>query len=171
MFLALQCITYVWTDYFLVDSKLLPNTQNVKYHTITISFSFTVHLEDNTAKHERRRLNPTLSTDPLFCSTLKTDIKAFYENNESPDVSPLLLQDTLRAFLRGHIISNEAFRNKVNKERLKHLEQQMKSWIKTMLKNPSRESHRMILLLKYEYNKILTYKSTKSFSCVNKNIF
>lgn len=107
-------------------------------------------------------VNPTLLADPTFCATLETHIKNFYDINDGPDVPPVLLWDTLKVFLRWHIISNEAFRNKMNKVKLQNLEQQIEHFEKENAQNPSKELYRKILLLKYEYNKILT-KMSKSF--------
>ncbi len=92
---------------------------NVKY-SIAISnhaaLCFTVNLKDITTKHHRWWLNPILLQDPIFCTDLENQINIFYETNQSPEISPSLLWDTLKATLRGYICV-EVFKNKANKKK------------------------------------------------------
>ena len=69
-------------------------------------------------------------------------------------MSYALLWDTLKAVLRGHIISAEAFKNKTNKNKLAELEHQIGIFKKKNMLNQSRYLYQKILLLKYEYTRL-----------------
>ncbi len=51
------------------------------------------------------KFKPWLIHDPNFESFLKEQVKLFLMDNKTPDVSPNLLWDTAKAYIRGLIIS------------------------------------------------------------------
>lgn len=51
------------------------------------------------------KLKPWLIRDPIFESFLKEQVKLFLMYNKTPDVSPNLLWDNAKAYIRGLIIS------------------------------------------------------------------
>lgn len=51
------------------------------------------------------KFNSHLFNDPAIVSKLKEDIKEFLEVNDTGEVSPTILWDTLKAVMRGKVIS------------------------------------------------------------------
>ena len=108
--------SYSRIDYFFIDSRLLPSIKNVEYTAIVESDHAPVILEvDFILNYHNKpnwRLDPLLLSDKTFCQYISKGIDDFLLTNQSDSVSPSLLWETLKAVLRGHIISFSARRNK-----------------------------------------------------------
>lgn len=167
--------SYSRIDYFLVDAKLIPSTLNAKYHSIVISdhspLTFSVCLDHVDKPHASWKLNSHLLTENKFCEYLKDQISLYFEMNDNPDTSPSILWEAFKAYIRGCIISFEASRRKVNKTKLKELEDQIKLLDIENAHSPSIILHRKIATLKYEYNKIISAKLSKAFLYTRQKYF
>lgn len=51
-----------------------------------------------TSLHSVWRMDPRLVNDPNFYNNMLTQLEIFFENNDTPEVSPGLLWETLKAF-------------------------------------------------------------------------
>lgn len=61
-------------------------------------------MPEKTSNVYRWRLNPTLLQKPDFCKFIRGQIELFCDTN-CPSPNSFILWDTLKAFLRGQIIS------------------------------------------------------------------
>ena len=166
---------YTRIDYLLVDAKLLPHIHNPKYHNILISdhSPVTFILNVNGLKPSRPlwRMNPQLINDPTFCVYTRAQLKMFFETNDTPETSPCLLWETLKAFLRGCIISFMGARNKKNRAKLMELEKQIHDLDKENARHPSMDIYKQILELRIQYNQITSAKISKSFLFLKQRYF
>lgn len=166
---------YTRIDYFLVDNKLISNVMNSKIHDILISDHAPVTLElvfsNLTSSRPVWRMDSRLVNDPKFEEYMRTQLEIFFENNDTPEVSSGLLWETLKAFIRGCVISYQGSKNKLYKAKLLDLGKQIHLLDNQNAQNPSLESHKKILQLRYEYNKIVSDKLSKSFIFIKQKYF
>ena len=159
--------TYSRIDYFLVDSKLLPFTYDAKYHNIIISdhapLTFKIKLKDIVNKTNIWRFNTQILKDKDCCNYVEKQIKLFFETNDKPETSPLLLWDTFKAFMRGAIISAQAHFNKENRKMEQKLEKEIKQLDSENIIHPSKELSNKIAILKYRLNKIYSDQVIKLY--------
>lgn len=97
-------------DYFFIDKTLLPFLSKAQYSAIVISdhapHILGLCLPSSSPRHQGGwRLNSSLLADSDFCNHVSTNINVFLEMNRSEQVSPSLLWETLKAYIRGCIIS------------------------------------------------------------------
>ena len=167
--------SYSRIDYFFIDAKLMPYAVNTKYHNILISdhspVTCTVNIQNMTKPQTNWRLNPLLLTKKEFCDYLEGQISLYFDTNDHSETTPSTLWEAFKAFLRGSIISFEAFRRKKNKARLLELDNQINFLDKENAQTPSSDLHKKISALKYEYNKILLAKISKAFLYTKQKYF
>lgn len=117
--------SYSRIDYFLLDKRLLPLLRSSEYESIVISDHSPVIMElyfpDNEPPQRTWRLNPRLLSDEDFVNFLSAQIDFFLETNQSPDTSHSNLWETMKAYLRGQIISYNASMNRRRSARLNEL--------------------------------------------------
>lgn len=96
-------------DYFFSPKTLLQNVIDCNIGNIVISDHAPVFLRLGLSSQifypVSWKLKPWLVRDPIFESFLKEQVKLFLMDNKTPDVSPNLLWDTAKAYIRGLIIS------------------------------------------------------------------
>lgn len=111
--------TFSRIDYFFVDGSLFPKVTNTKYLPIVISdhtpLVLDIVLNSHRLDRPPWRLNSLLLSDPSFCELISSSIDTFLRINKTPNTSYSLLWDTLRAYLRGYIISYASHQNKIRK--------------------------------------------------------
>ena len=108
--------SYSRIDLFLLDSKLLPNMLDTKYHNIVISdhAPVSVKLDFNQQKQQMTwRLRPYLMNDVDFCKYLSGKFNDFLATNDTSDTSDSNLWEAFKAVMRSHIISYEASLKKI----------------------------------------------------------
>ncbi len=81
-----------------------------------------LHFELKHKSFRSWRLDPLLRSDTAFCKHISDAIDFFLETNRSEDTSPTLLWETLKAFIRGKIISYTAHTNRCHRAWHKELE-------------------------------------------------
>lgn len=72
------------------------------------------------------KLNSHILNDPAIVSKIKEDIKEFLEINDTGDVSPTILWDTLKAVMRGKLISITSHLKRTKEQRLTDLQISLK---------------------------------------------
>lgn len=103
------------------------------------------------------RFNPQILTEPSCCDYLKLQMKIFFETNETPGISATLLWETFKAFIRGCIISYQAFQNKKNRTEQLELEKIKQLDLENAI-DPTTAKHNKIAALKFKLNQILSAK-------------
>ena len=98
------------------------------------------------------RLNTSLSNDPEFCAFLSKQISIFISTNGKGDLNDSILWESMKAVLRGRIMSYEAAERKRSKIRLSEREEELTSFETTYIKTTTVLNK--IISLKYEYNTI-----------------
>lgn len=159
--------SYSRIDFFLLDSRLLPNVIDSKYHNIVISdhapatvvFDF-----DQPRRDSSWRLRPHLLNDADFCKYLSGKLEEFLVNNDTLDTTDSILWETFKVVMRGHVISYEAAQKKIRNSRLKTIDDKL-SQLETIYKQSNNnQTLQEILNLKYEYNTILTKQVSDQLS-------
>lgn len=167
--------SYSRIDYFLIDARLIPSTTDAKYHTTAISdhspLTFTLFLEVMEPTCKSWRLNPQLLTEKEFCDYLKSQIKLYFDINDTSDTTPGILWEAFKAYLRGCIISFESARKKKNTAQIKELEKHIQQLDRENSLTPSPDLHRKITNLKYQLNQILSKNITTAFLFTKQKYF
>lgn len=108
-------------DYFLVDNRILPSVSSCSYEPIVISdhAPVTVNIHFGGHAHSRTpwRFNTRLLSDDNFVGMISAQIDMFLSINKTPDISASLLWETLKAYIRGQIISYVNHENKQRREK------------------------------------------------------
>lgn len=117
---------YSRIDFFFIDKTLLPLVRSTDYTAIVISDHAPHRLElclpSGSHRHQGSwKLNTSLLANAEFCDYVSSDINFFLETNRSEHVSPSLLWETLKAFIRGRIISFSAHLSKSRRLRQQQL--------------------------------------------------
>ncbi len=101
--------SYSRIDYFLLDSKLISSVTDVAYHPILISdhapVSLCLQVANATRGRPGWRLYASMFQDRAFCELIKEKIIFFINSNDKGDVNDLILWESFKAVIRGHIIS------------------------------------------------------------------
>ena len=114
-------------DYYFIDAKLIPKVLNVNYHPIVISDHAPLSLDIQFSSQPRYstpwRLNTLLLSDDKFNKFISAKIDDFIaiNKNDTDPISYSLLWESLKAYLRGQIISYSAHLNKSRKAKLQEL--------------------------------------------------
>lgn len=157
--------SYSRIDYFFIDRTLLPTVTSVAYSSIVNSDHSPVILDLNLEPQHREsrswRLDSTLLSDAKFCNLITQSIGNFLETNDTEDTSPSLLWETLKAFLRGEIISYTAHANKARKRRQCELIEAIADLDRRCSMLPSPELFEERLGLQTEFNLLSTKDAEK----------
>ena len=69
--------------------------------------------------------DPQLLTRKRFCEYLETQIEIFFETNDKDDISPVLLWESFKAYIRGYIICYQSSQKKRNNQKQTDVEEQI----------------------------------------------
>lgn len=166
--------SYSRIDFFLLDSKFLPNVKDCKYHNILISdhAPVSVVFDFNSPKRETTwRLRPSLLNDVDFCKYLSKKIEDFMQTNDTLDTSDSILWETFKVVMRGHIISYEAAQKKERNSRLKQINDNLTRLELLYRQHGNNITLQEIANLKYEYNTILTKQVSDQMSRLRLRFF
>ncbi|KAI5085645.1 hypothetical protein C0J45_2327, partial [Silurus meridionalis] len=121
--------TYTRIDYFFIDSKFIPSVKSSSYESIIISDHAPVTLELALPGCYRSlypwKINVLLLSDNHFVQFLSEKISTFLEINSTEGISTSLLWETLKAYLRGEIISYSTHIKRLRNKRLLELSEQI----------------------------------------------
>ena len=111
--------SYSRIDYFFIDQTLLPYVKKAEYSTIIESDHAPVLLDLEFPLYKLEcppwKFDKHLLSDNAFCELISQKIDDFIESNKKDNISPSLLWETLKAVIRGEIISYSAKMNKMNR--------------------------------------------------------
>lgn len=120
---------YSRIDYFFVLKRDRHRVQTCDIGTIDLSdhapLSCTIHIRDNPGR-TLWRLNTNMLNNQQFQTQIKEDIKLFFTENDNGEVNPAILWDTLKAVIRGRIISLCAQEKKQKRLKLTNLNEELK---------------------------------------------
>lgn len=121
----------------------------------------TIDMPDKQVTVHRWRFNTLLLRRPDFCNFIRNQINMFCETNADSTADKFLLWDTLKAYLRGQIIS---YASRIKKEYTREvdvLEKEITILEKDLQQRGSVEKHRRLISKKLKYNTINTYRMEK----------
>lgn len=155
--------TYSRIDYFLIDQKLLPTIIQVEYDSIVNSDHCPVLLKlrfpENILPKRTWRLNSRLLADKKFVDFINTQVDLFLETNESPEISYCTLWETMKAYVRGQVISYTAGENKKKSKRATELINRIKVVDQLHSTSPSENLYRERILLQTEFDSLTNDKA------------
>lgn len=167
--------TYSRIDFFLLDFNLISSVSGSSYHNIVISDHSPVSLDLQLNHEEVKyswRLNNSLLKDKKFCKYITEKISFYLNTNDRGDVNDSTLWETLKAVIRGDIISYETSERKRTKKRLADIQERLTELENSYkVSNTNTELLNEIVALRYEYNdllskdviKLLTHMKQKHF--------
>ena len=109
--------------------------------------------QKNVPAQSNWRFNPQLITNKKFCEYLETNIKLFFETNDTGNTSSKLWE-TFKAYLRRFIISFQSSLKKRNKVKQLELEEEIRQLDRENALHPSLEKHTKISTLKYKLSRL-----------------
>uniref|UniRef100_A0A9J8CV62 Reverse transcriptase domain-containing protein n=1 Tax=Cyprinus carpio carpio TaxID=630221 RepID=A0A9J8CV62_CYPCA len=152
--------TYSRIDYFIIDSKLIPLVKYSSYGSIVISDHAPVILDlalpGGSIISHFWRMNVLLLSDSRFVEFISEKISTFLEVNSTEGISVSLLWDTLKAYLRGEIISRSAYIKKVRDRKLCELSRQIGQLDQKYALSPTPLLYKERAFLLSEYNLLST---------------
>lgn len=150
-------------DYFFIDKTFLPTVISSDYLAIVISDHAPLALDLSFAiprgDPPQWRLNSLLLSDESFCNHITTSIDSFINTNTNDSVSHSLLWETLKAFLRGQVISFSAYKNKTQKTAVTSLLNSILDLDRAYSSNPTPELYKKRLNLQAEFYLLSTKKA------------
>lgn len=155
---------YSRIDYFFIDKALLSQVKSTEYSAIIIS-DHAPHILDlsfsqNLCRHAGGwKLNTGLLADKEFCDYISKNIDFFLETNKSDLVSPSLLWETFKAFIRGRIISFNAYWTKARKLKQQKLVDKILEIDRLNARSPNPVLETQRLKLQTEFDLLTTNKA------------
>lgn len=99
--------------------------QNIKIENITISdhapVTMTLILGTQRVRQQQWRLNESLLQSPEVLQQVKTELELFFKENNTTDVSPIMIWEAHKATIRGILIKISAYRKKCRQREFKDL--------------------------------------------------
>ncbi len=151
--------SYSRIDFFLVDFKVASCVTSVKHHNRIISdhSAVTISLDLFDIKPNYSwRFNPTLLLDSNFSHCVIEWLDDYIMFNDTGEVSDSTLWESLKAVLRGHIISYESGLKKQRKARLSVIETRLNQLEHLLADSADPVLLEEIIALKLEYNKMIS---------------
>lgn len=153
-------------DYFLVDDRLLQFTSNCSYNPIVISDHAPVILEISfpTADLSRPpwRLNTQMLSNESFVKFISDQIDFFISTNKTPNMAASTIWETMKAYIRGEVISYTAHENKLRKDRVFVLTRSIAQLDETYAVSPSPDIYKERLILQAKLDTFLTNQVTET---------
>lgn len=120
---------YSRIDYFFIFKRDRHRVCNCEIGNIDLSdhapLLLNVEINDD-FKNIQWRLNTSVLNDLQFTKLIKSDIKTFLKENLNGEVSPEIVWDTLKAIMRGKIISFCVQKKRARQYRLSELNRELK---------------------------------------------
>lgn len=124
---------YTRIDYFLTFSRDLHMVEQCSIGSMTLSDHSPIYLTLNLNGERREtlwRLNSSILNNVGIKESLKTEINTYLEINDNGEVTPNILWDTLKAVMRGKIISITSHMKKLRTQKLQDLESELKQLLR-----------------------------------------
>lgn len=156
--------TYLRIDYFFVDKKILHRVKTCNYGSIVISDHSPLTLEILFPEEPcvyAWRLNPLLLSDNAFTEYISKQIDFFLKINTTPGVTCSTIWESLKAFLRGHIISYCSHEKRQRQKRIVELTDLIAQLDIQHSRNPSPDLYEQRMVLQTEFNLISTQQAER----------
>lgn len=157
--------TFTRIDYFQVDNRILPSVKSISHNAIVISdhapVTMRIHFTGSDKNRAPWRFNNRLLSNEDFVEFVSGQIDLFLSINKTPDVSASLLWETLKAYIRGEIISYSGYERKVRRERLNNLTKGIAQLDAIYSASPSPDLYKERLSLKTEFEVLATDHTTE----------
>lgn len=152
--------TFTRIDYFLVDNRILPSVKSISYNAIVISdhapVTMNIHFKGSDNNRAPWRFNNRLLSNEGFVELISNQIDFFLSVNKTPDVSASVLWETLKAYIRGEIISYSGYERKVKREKLAELTKRIAQLDTIYATTPSPDLYKDRLSLQAEFEVLAT---------------
>lgn len=151
---------YSRIDYFFVDKSFL-SVKSTEYSAIVISDHAPHILDLLLLPNARRqwRFNTGLLADEKFCDFISSKISVFLEFNRTKSTSPSLLWESLKAVLRGEIISFSANLARKNRQKQQELTDAILSVDREYSSSPSPDLYARRVKLQSSFDLLSTSKA------------
>lgn len=116
----------------------------------------------NVAPQQTWRLDPQLLLCKHFRTFLNNQIDFFLEISDTQDISRSVLWESMKAYIRGQIISYVAHKDKEPSKQLKELADKIADTDRRYALSPSPDLFKEKLLLQTEFNTLITWKAEKN---------
>lgn len=156
--------TYSRIDYFFMFSSDCTRVKECKIKTIDLSDHSPISLSLSLEKKARKvlwKLNSTILNDPILKQKLREEIKDFLELNDTGEVSQIILWDTLKAVMRGKIISMTSHLKKIKMQKLVNLQVKLKQLQREDGYKGNPEIKKEIKKIQVEIDEIYTQETQK----------
>lgn len=155
---------YSRIDYFFVLKRDRHRIRDCDIGCIDLSdhapLSCTVDIIDNPGR-TLWRLNTNILNNPRFKTQMREEIKRFLEENDNGEVDSTIVWDTLKAVIRGRIISFCAYEKKQKQLRLIDLNKKLKDLETQHKREQKTETLTRIKAIRNEINIIYTQEIEK----------
>ena len=159
--------TFSRLDFFLVDKQMLPLVKLCSYGSIVISDHAPVIMElwlqNRLTSRRNWRLNPTLLAEKDFVDLISAQIDFFLETNQLPDTNIFTLWETLKVYLRGHIIEYTARQNKNRSKRFTELTTLIHDIDQQYAASPSADLRKKRIALQTEFDILASKQAEEKF--------
>lgn len=135
--------TYSRIDYVFMNSWDLHRVKECKIGVADVSDHNAVHLTvllDSRHKNTTWRMNVGIMNSKVITEQIKKEIKSCIEDNDTEEIKPTILWDTLKAVIRGKLIAITSQQKKLKQaaylnltDKLKNLETKYRNTRKTQL--------------------------------------
>lgn len=159
--------TFSRIDYFFIDANLMPKVADVSYHPIIISdhapLSLDISISSEFHYPTHWRFNTSLLSDDKFQKYIISAIDDFISLNQSDSepISKALLWESLKAYLRGQIISYSAHVKKLRQLNIQKLLTDLKLVDRQLAINSSPDLLKRRVALKTELDLITTNEAER----------
>lgn len=117
--------TFTRREYFLVDIRVLPSVRSCSYEPIVISdhspVTMCIQFKGMVRAQTPWSLNTRVLSNENFVEFISNQIVIFFSINKTPDISASLLWETLKAYIRGQIVSFVSNERRQKRKRLEEL--------------------------------------------------
>ncbi len=159
-------------DYFFVSRMVLDRVEECTIGTQLLSdhADVSIMVSPPSPKPTPRhwRLNPSLFNNPSF---MEKQINIFLSTNDSDDTNPSILWDTLKAYLRGALISYSTARKREALREQLSLERQFTDLDKELKDNYSATLSKKTEATRSALNQLLTQKAEASIFYAKHRLF
>ena len=136
------------------------NTQQQSYQTTPVLLDF--RFDSPSAGTPQWRLNTSLLSIEAFCSFIKDAIENFLCFNRSEEPSSSLLQESLKATIRGQIISYSSHNNKLRRQMQTDIMNKLSECDRQYAINPTPELYKQKVNLQTQFDLSSTGKAEQT---------
>uniref|UniRef100_A0A672HXW1 Endonuclease/exonuclease/phosphatase domain-containing protein n=1 Tax=Salarias fasciatus TaxID=181472 RepID=A0A672HXW1_SALFA len=152
--------TYSRIDYLFLDKRLLSLVRKCDYQAIVISdhapLLMTLHIPVSHNNYRPWRFNTSLLSDDSFTKFISSEISFFLKHNQTPGMSSSTVWESMKAYLRGQIISYSTQQRRHCNMKLEQLTNDILQLDAALAVTPSDDMFKLRLNLQTEFNLLST---------------